>query len=236
MRLEPADHTTWSHRLRYMLPPHPRKVQQATTAIERFLDQGDATVSVSWGKDSVAVAHLATLIKPDIAMQWVAVDGLEPPDSYRVRDDFLRTHPHVQYQETTVELPIMRGEPRFPGPDVDILGAHNPGRTITGVRAAESKQRALSAAVHGISTARTCRPILNWSTIEVFGYLRDNSLPIHVSYQASMGGTLTLDDIRVHTLATATLHSSSYWERITRWEDHYYGDIISQELTRRARH
>lgn len=228
------DMQVWEDRARYMrLPP---REEPAIDAIRRFTATDDATVSVSWGKDSVVTAHLATLINPTQKILWVRSDGLEMPETLAVRDAFLDQHPNAQYEEVTVTLPIMRGEQGFPGPDVDMLGDHIHGRTITGVRGAESKQRAMSARIHGMMTSRTCRPILHWSTIQVFSYLLANDLPIHPAYTMSHGGALTLDDIRVHSLATATLYDSSYWERITRWEDTYYGDTIREELARRACH
>lgn len=233
----PSDKEIWEQRKHYFsaytlsLDNLERKALNIT---KNFLKDGPATVSVSWGKDSVAVAHIATMADPTVTIKWVRVNGLEPQDTLDVRDQFLEQHPHVNYVEAKAELPFMRGQAGFPGPNIDILGKHISGRTITGVRAAESKQRTLSAKVHGHTTKNTCRPILIWPTPLVFAYMQSRGLPIHRAYQNSFGGTLSLDDIRVHTLATATLYGSSYWDRITQWEDHYYGDTIRRELTRRV--
>lgn len=232
----PTDLEAWQQRVRYF-PAHPATEKQeshAVSIIEDFLHD-DAEVSVSWGKDSVAVAHLATLADPKVKIHWVRARHLEPQDTLDVRDAFLESHPHVDYRETTVDIPVMRGEAGFPGQDWDMLGSFTGKRTISGVRAAESKTRTLSAKVHGHTTKNTCRPMLNWSTMQVFNYLHTRGLPIHRAYQHSFGGVLSLDDIRVHTLGTATMHGSSYWERMTKWEDHYYSDTIREALSARKR-
>lgn len=232
------DQHVWRQRSRLFKAFHDDSAKRAAMArkrIEEFLSDGDATVSVSWGKDSVTTAHLAASIDPKIAIRWTRVSGLEMPGTLAVRDAFLEMHPHVAYQEIAVDLPIMRGEPGFPGVSVDYLADSNTGRTITGIRAAESRQRAMSARVHGVMTAKTCRPIIDWPDMTVFAYLDSEGLPIHVAYRQSLGGRLSLSDIRVHALGTATLHGSSFWPRIVEWEDHYYGDTLGEELARRAR-
>lgn len=96
----------------------------------------------------------------------------------------------------------------------DAMGEHR----ITGVRAAESGQRAMSARVHGVSTATTCRPILRWPTADVFAYLARFDLPVHPAYAMTMGGRWDRERIRVAPL----FGERGLFRR--EWEEHYYPD------------
>lgn len=76
-----------------------RKVAEASALIARHPDYG---VSVSWGKDSVVVLHLASQVLPECK----AVNVRYPhwaerlADHDRVRDETLAMLPSVQYRET----------------------------------------------------------------------------------------------------------------------------------------
>ena len=90
-----------------------------------------------------------------------------------------------------------------------------PERRITGVRAAESQVRALSAATHGVSTETSCRPILRWSTSDVFAYLALHDLPVHPAYAQSMGGLWDREHLRVAPLGghEGSGHGRAEWEQ-----------------------
>jgi len=95
-------------------------------------------------------------------------------------------------------------------------------RSIHGVRAAESGERSLSAAVHGVATNRTCRPILRWTGPEVFAFLEQAELPVHPSYAMLGGGRWNRDRIRVGTLCGVRGGGIGRAE----WEQEYYGDVV----------
>ncbi len=181
----------------------------ARQAIADFLASGPAYVSMSWGKDSTTVAHLATCVVPEIALIWFAAGAMENPDCVLVRDAFVgRFGP--RYFE--IQTPA-NGDPD--SWDVDTRSS----RRITGIRSEESSVRAMSAATHGIATHRTCRPILRWTHEEVFAYLARHDLPVHPAYACSFGGALVRDRIRVGPLGGdhGTGHGRAEWER------RYYG-------------
>lgn len=179
-------------------------------------------VGVSWGKDSVVVAHLARLVDPSIPLVWVRVHPIDNPDCVLVRDDFLAVHPGA-YAEI---------DERVDSADEDaVRGAHRRGfaraakqfgeRYASGVRAEESAQRALSAAVHGVSTDRTCRPILRWSGLDVFGYLARYGLPVHPAYACSYGGMLD----RIHLRVAAIGGKRGQGRGRREWERCYYPEM-----------
>lgn len=181
----------------------------AMLVIETFLGAGPAYISVSWGKDSTAVAHLALRVDPGTPLIWFAAGAMENPDCKLTRDAFMsRFAPRYFEIQTPAD-----GDPD--SWDVTSRSA----RRITGIRAEESSTRALSAATHGAVTSRTCRPLLRWTGRHVFSYLARHDLPVHPAYACSMGGTLDRDRIRVGPLGgdRGTGRGRAEWER------RYYG-------------
>lgn len=236
-RLSIHDRAEWQRLARYDsalsgTPRMARLIAHAEDAIRAFLADGDAYVSVSWGKDSVVVADLAARIDPTARVEWVRAARVETPETAEVRDAFLALHPHVTYIEHEGRFRVpLRGEPGFsPDAHQDLLGEHLHGRRISGIRAEESRTRSRSAKRHGTATDRSCRPILQWRIDDVFAYLARHDLPIHPAYAMSLGGTIDRKDLRVHALRTCppfiTAHdiATRRWER---WEDAYYPDIVS---------
>lgn len=199
-----------------------RRAREAQGYIRRFLAAGYAYASVSWGKDSVATAHLVRTVDVDTPLCWVRLPGADNPDCPAVRDEYLDRWPS-NYVEIDAPPPeyvagwLRTGARRGGYARAQAeLGA----RRILGIRAAESGNRTLSAGVHGISTAHVCRPILHWSTADVFAYLLRHDLPIHPAYAQTMGGRLDIERLRVASIGGERGSSSGrrYWEQA------YYGD------------
>lgn len=198
-----------------------RRPNQAMNDIARFLDQGPASVAVSWGKDSVVVADLALRVNPELRLWHCTTGGRrgcrENPEIGAVRDRFLEIWPTVDYRE-------------YDGRDVDdqlaaVNRSYEP-RSISGVRAAESPDRAMSAAVHGIATARFCRPILRWPTWAVFGYVHLRDLPLCSVYGMTRGGVLDRDHLRTHSIGGPQGVASGRRE----WERAYFPDLLGVAL------
>src|SRR5690606_17456824 len=114
-------------------------------------------VGVSWGKDSVVVAHLAWRTGLDLPLAWARVEPGANPDCEPVRDTFLARF-SVRYHEVIA--------PRIDGDD-DLtlvsalcwkLAAEAAGteRHVIGVRAEESSTRRMSIGASGLSTLRSC--------------------------------------------------------------------------------
>lgn len=195
-----------------------RRSADAASAISRFADAGPCYVGTSWGKDSLVVAHLAR--ESGLPTVWVRVDGVENPDCALVRDSFLARFPDVVYDEICATSGAAAGK-RTSAIGFGVAASRHGDRYVNGVRGEESSARAMSAAVHGVATARACRPILRWSSIEVYAYLRRHDLPIHPAYGCSMGGTLDRGRLRVGAIGgdRGTGHGRAEWER------RYYPEI-----------
>jgi len=181
------------------------------------------TLGVSWGKDSVVAAHLVAtmgLLATRIVSVYFVHAPKDNPDCGAVRDAFFARWSLPSYRDQIVD-------PRKPGDTTSKAARYArwyregglPERRITGVRAAESQVRALSAATHGVTTEASCRPILRWSTSDVFAYLALHDLPVHPAYAQSMGGLWDREHLRVAPLGG---HEGSGHGR-AEWERHYYG-------------
>lgn len=206
------------------------KASMARGCIEAWAEgRAEVVVSVSWGKDSVAVAELALTSQAAdrVRLVWVRQRWFENPDCPAVRDALLARHPDARYEERWVTSTTPRRWDLRPGQvqartvPTHRAGSVWPAERVTGIRAAESEQRARSAAVHGEATDRTCRPILRWSTAEVFGFLAAEGLPVHPAYAMTTRAPRARDEIRVHSLGGA---DGRDWR--AGWEDAHYGDAI----------
>jgi phosphoadenosine phosphosulfate reductase len=158
----------------------------AVRTIDEFSAAGPCYVSVSWGKDSTVIAHLAHLADAQIPLVWFPAGAIENPDCTMVRDAFVDRF-GSRYFEISVP----------PDGDPDSWDVTTEARRISGLRSDESTARALSAAVHGTATARSCRPILRWTADDVFAYLSRHDLPVHPAYACTLGGTLDRGRVRV---------------------------------------
>jgi len=193
-----------------------RREARAIRDISDFA-QEPCYAGVSWGKDSVVVAHLVRKVLPDLPLVWVRVEPIKNPDCETVRDCFLAQHPGP-YDEIEVWC---RG---------DADGWHARGtlekgfaeaakrygaRHISGVRGEESSARKMRGKTFGISTATTCAPLQWWSGQDVFAYLAHYDLPVHPAYAMSFGGRYDRIQIRVASLGgkRGTGRDREQWEQ-----------------------
>jgi len=203
--------------------------------IADFLAQGPAYVAVSWGKDSVVMLDLAMDVDPSVQVVWARARNLGNPDCLFVRDVALGRWP-MRYVEFDVDdCDPAAWQARW-GTMAQLYGQ----RRITGVRASESSDRAMSQRVHGVSTERSCRPILGWSAQDVWAWLALRDLPTHPAYAMTGGGALSRDGIRVAVLWDERFLDERFGRhRIHRargqghgrleWERMYYGDVLSRQ-------
>ena len=203
-----------------------RLAATATATIHDFHATAPCSLSVSWGKDSMVVAHLVAETRLPIPFVFVRVAAGENPDCDAVRDAFLTRYPHVDYREHLDEETAARRfgyqptDPERPGVSLPKLRI---GPYITGLRAEESATRAASIkAWHGITTKNTCRPIAFWTAVDVFAYLAGHDLPVHPAYAMSHGGHLDRRWLRVSSLGGTRGADRGR----TEWEYAYYGDIL----------
>lgn len=229
-RHHPEDLAAWDRleridRIRGRAASWPAREATAQRHIREFFEAGEpgarGYVGVSWGKDSVCLAHLARQVSPDIPLVWVKLGEYTNPLCYPVRDAFLARFPGA-YEE-------------FWGPPGEVteiqLGAMFAGavarygdRHVSGIRAAESRARKLRMRSFGVSTARTCAPLTSWKGEDIFAYLCRHDLPIHPAYAFNRGGLLDRVWLRVASLGDDPGTSMGRRE----WEWEYYAEELER--------
>ena len=199
---------------------HRRAVERASNELAGFASSGPCYLGVSWGKDSVCLAHLAAANDVRVPVVYVAVHPLANPHNPLVRDAFLARHT-IDYHEIAVDcasagdaLSIAGWRDGF-AQAARLFGA----RHISGVRGDESKTRALRMRRFGMSTESTCAPLGWWSAADVFAYLHAHDLPVHPAYAMSMGGLLPRERLRVASIGGKRGQGMGRGE----WEQRYYG-------------
>lgn len=193
------------------MPSLAAKTAAATACVAHFAEDR-CYVGVSWGKDSVVVAHLASSLAVRRPLVWVRVEPMYNPDCLAVRDAFLRVH-DVDYDEIVTECGHDVGTGRL----VDgfaIASRKHGDRYVSGVRGSESGVRAMRMRSLGTASDRTCAPIGWWSTADVFAYLHAHDLPVHPAYAMTGGGLWQRDRVRVASIGgeRGRGHGRADWE------------------------
>lgn len=208
------------------------KVERSLNALREFSKTGSAYCGVSWGKDSVVVAHLCRMVDPSIPLIHLRPSN-HNPDCDSVRDDYLQRFPGQAYEEVEIDYSDLHS--RIQAKHLldaatdklwyEAIGKLNKrfgGRYILGLRSDESTVRKLRQLVHGESSKNACAPITRWKTADVFGYLAVNNLPVHPAYAMMGGGRWPRERIRVAEIGD--VHGTGGGR--TAWETEYYGDVL----------
>ena len=212
-----------------------RECGRAIDMVRLFVSHGPCYAGVSWGKDSIVVAHLIAAAGLDIPLVCVRRTPIDNPDCWAVRDAFLARWP-MRYHEVVVECerdpahPLQwwtRGvperttaaQPKQVGfaRAAEVIGSD---RYVSGVRAEESGARVARMRRYGTATERTCAPIGWWPASRVFAYLHHHALPVHPAYACTLGGRLDRTRLRVGSLGGP--HGQGHGRR--EWETRYYRD------------
>lgn len=203
-----------------------KRAYYALAAVRGFIAAGPCYAGVSWGKDSVVLADFvcrANRLRGDsIPLVWVRVEPIVNPDCVLVRDEFFRTH-DAPYHEIVVECERDEAGWHASGTleagfarAVEIVGTR---RYLSGVRAEESGARTISARTYGRASVRTCRPLIDWSAQDIYGWLAGERLPVHPAYAMIGGGRWPRERIRVASLAGRRGDGLGRAD----WEAEYYG-------------
>lgn len=210
------------------------RARRAGEVIRAFAEGRRCFAGVSWGKDSVVLAHLVRVHAPDVPLVWVRLDPYDNPDCAAVRDLFLQRFPGPYHEVETEGPPLQDGH--LP------TGARRPGYAIaqarwgdhlSGVRGDESSTRELRMRTHGLISKHTSAPLGRWSAEDVFRYLIAHDLPIHPAYAMSRGGLLDFAQLRVASLGGTRGTGMGRRE----WEWAYYSDHMrALGIRRRAHH
>lgn len=174
------------------LPAFKRKVAQAKQFIKQALEISPAIVSISWGKDSTVMLHLAQQIKPDIlAVHYASPEshsGItsnfpEVIDNYLDRFNtnyrYLVAEPDWAFTPNTVKDRVH-----------SIVNTDDYRMDLIGVRADESRERKLAikkyGVIHQYSTGLwRCFPLAYWKTRDIWAYTILHELPYLMAYNYS---------------------------------------------------
>ena len=198
-------------------------VEEAELKLVRWSRHRKGYAGVSWGKDSVCLAHMVCELIPDWPLVWVIESPLENPDSYAVRDAFLDQHPGAKYTEIRIDL-----SPNDIGGFHLGMGLERGFRKacerfgdchISGVRAQESPTRRIVQRTSAGENPKALAPMIDWDATIVWGYLAKFDLPVHPVYSMNMLGCLERDWLRVSAM---TLRRGSNKEM---WEQTYYPEF-----------
>lgn len=206
-----------------------KKIQRSRDAIRAFVGCGMFYCGVSWGKDSVVVAHLAHGMGfPLVNLRCTNRN----PECDAVRDEFLSRFPSA-YHEVDVDYSCVdrtatdgeidrQTDVEWRNGIAKCCGIAGTVRRLLGLRAGESATRFMRMARNGENSLNSCCPIAWWTVADVFGYLARFDLPIHPAYAMSGGGRWSRDHLRVAELG------DTHGRRMGRleWEREYYGDEL----------
>lgn len=204
------------------------KVDKSIDAIKHFAEHGSFYCAASGGKDSMVIADLMMRSHPAPLVYAKAIPTANP-DCAAVFDAFKEVWPSADIHTVQVDYRPNRNLPIAEKLQLGTRAFLNAfkqfgSRRVTGIRQEESSSRRISAAVHGESTANVCRPILRWSTTDVFAYLAVRKLPVHPAYAMLGGGRWDRNRLRVDELAGMTGDGMGR----ALWEREYYADILAQ--------
>lgn len=203
-----------------------RRSEEARRALVEFLVDGAGYCGVSWGKDSVVVAHMVSGLVPSFPLVWVRVEPVANPECALVRDAFLAAHTCC-YDEiaTTAARGVDRSHTKAltSGAGFEEAARRYGDRHVSGVRAEESGRRKIGILSRGLTTHRTCSPLGRWTAGDVWAYLLSHDLPVHPAYAYTLDGALDPGRIRVGALGG---HRGTGMGR-AEWEERYYGERLA---------
>lgn len=214
---------------RLVRPPDPAA---AVAAIRGFAAAGACYCGVSWGKDSVVVAHLCRLAAPRVPLVHLRPTN-HNPDCDAVRDAYFAAFPGQPYSEWPVDYSDLHAR-GLPHQQLDretdrrwfaaIRESGRPfaGRHVLGVRSEESAGRRARERVWGENSPNGCAPITRWTTAGVFAHLAAYGLPVHPAYAMLGGGRWPRDRLRVAEVGDTHGTGGGRAE----WEREYYGDVL----------
>lgn len=205
------------------------KADAAIRAIRYFANAGPCYVSVSWGKDSVVLAHLAWLSGADTFLWHYRGQDAYNPYTQAVRDAFLARF-DSEYGEVFPEYDPAWPEAKIDRAFVRCLGLAGD-RRLTGIRKEESFVRKVRMHRWGACTYYSCAPIGWWTSADVFGWIAAHDLPLHPNYAMLGNGRWDRRHVRVSALSGERGNQFGRAE----WETEYYGDVLRRMEARRER-
>jgi len=208
-----------------------RMIDQASEAIQSFTADRACYAGVSWGKDSVVLAHLLWETAPHVPLMHLRPTN-HNPDCDSVRDVYFTRFPGQPYDELQVDYseinPLSTREEWDKATDSEwyrVIRKYSKafgGRHILGIRSDESTGRRIRFCRWGLNSPNGSAPIGRWNTQDVFSYLAGYGLPVHPAYAMLGGGRWQRDRLRVAEIGDSHGTGGGRAE----WETEYYGDTL----------
>lgn len=214
---------------------HARLLEEARGAVRQWVAAcRRPVVSVSGGKDSVLLLSICREIAPGI--EAIRADPPNPlPDREQHVADVVTWSGgrwHVVDYPWDVEA-VLAGDVPYPHDrKVTVLSAYQRvagfDGVATGIRASESRQRAISVARHGLVLRRadgvwSCRPLARWSALDVLAEVERRDLPLNPVYRHT-AGIARLDYERLRD-GTWWPHTGGHEVQVEEWINRYYPSV-----------
>lgn len=204
---------------------------RALAALEDFVRRGPCYIGVSWGKESMVVAHMAARLRLGVPVVWFPAGTIENPDCVLVRDEFLARFDvrYIEHEAASIAWSQDGTHRVHDGAQEAFVRATKAygARYVSGVRAEESRARRLRMKHWGESSINTCAPIGWWKIEDVYAYMARYDLPVHPAYACTMGGQYPRESIRVATIGGILGGNRGRRE----WEAMYYPEMTSHPNT-----
>ena len=231
-----ADLNHWKYWLAYDYlhinsPQYATHIRLTRQTIDAFVGRKrDYYVSVSWGKDSVVLAHMMWLAGSRCKYVYVRNLAREPEGNIAVRDAFLSRYPDLDYEEISYDYADAdetyydsKGNPHK-WQSILLSLREQYGCHVTGIRHDESAKRRRRFAYFGQETEYSYAPFRYLTVRDVFAYLLENKLPIHPNYAMTGGGRW--DKYRIRVAAIGNTEGDGMGR--LQWEQEYYSDILAK--------
>ena len=198
--------------------------------IVKFIEKNlNYYVAVSWGKDSVVLAHMFHFASAKCKYYYLHNIFRETEGCLAVRNEFLSRYP-IEYEEIVYNYAEadetyfdLKGRPaKWYNIRKGLHKKHD--IHVTGVRSDESAERRMRFKYFGLETEKTFAPFMHMEARDIFAYLLVNDLPTHPNYAMTGGGRWDKYRIRVSALG----HERGAGIGRTNWETEYYPDRMSR--------
>jgi phosphoadenosine phosphosulfate reductase len=234
-RLTDTDRRMWEEWLqadiiRARSAAHERNVEKTKDIVRAFCEKGKPYyVGLSWGKDSVTLAHLMVQCGADPLFVYIRNLAREPEGNAAVRDAFLKRYP-IQYEERAYDYSAAddtyfdrNGKPcKWQHILAELKREY--GCHVTGIRYDESAKRRRRFRFYGTETEYSFAPFRYMTVYDIFAYLWKHDLPVHPNYAMTGGGRW--DKYKIRVAAVGNREGDGMGR--TEWEREYYGDVLNR--------